>query len=177
MRMTGRAVPIAACLIVLAGCSHQAKTGQPPAPQRMAATSHKAATPAPTASPSPVATAAPPAPPGKRVVFSPPPAQKRVPRVASDAAPQILDVAVSETRVQPGDRVFGSVLTTSNVASVEARIGGYAVALTKVGVGRFALHYTVGPLPWFVRGSFTMQVIARNTRGDAAVRAIPLTVR
>jgi hypothetical protein len=100
-----------------------------------------------------------------------------VPRLAPDAAPQILDVAVSETDVHSGDQVFGRVVTTSNVASVEARVGSYSVSLAKVGVGRFELAYTVGPLPWFVRGSFAMQVIARNTRGDTATRTIPLTVR
>jgi hypothetical protein len=97
--------------------------------------------------------------------------------VAPNAAPQILDVAVSETTVAPVDRVVGRVITSSNVASVEARIGGYAMNLVKVGVGRFELAYTVGPLPWFVHGNFTMQVTARNTRGEAATRAIPLTVR
>ena len=84
---------------------------------------------------------------------------------------------MSETTVHPGDHVFGRVVTTSNVASVEARIGGYAVSLVKVGVGRFELTYTVAPLPWFIRGNFTMQVIARNTRGDAVVRPVPLVVR
>jgi hypothetical protein len=88
-----------------------------------------------------------------------------------------LDVQVSETEVQPGDNVSGSVVTSSNVASVEARIGGYAVTLQKVGVGRFALTYKVGELPWFVRGNFTMQVIARNARGASVVRDIPLKVR
>ncbi len=180
--MTGPAVSIAACLIALGGCSHEARTAHPSASRRFAVPSPSAGRPAPAASPSPAtpapsATPGPTTPPAKRVAASIAPSQKRVPRVAPNAAPQILDVAVSETRVQPGDSVSGSVLTTSNVASVEARIGGYAVTLQKVGVGRFALHYTVGPLPWFVRGNFTMQVIARNTRGDAAVRAIPLTVR
>ncbi len=84
---------------------------------------------------------------------------------------------MSKTEVQSGDRVVGRVTTSSNVASVEARIGGYSVALAKVGVGRFELAYTVGPLPWFVRGNFTMQVIARNTRGDKTTRAVPLKVR
>jgi hypothetical protein len=107
------------------------------------------------------------------------PAEQRikVPRIASQAPPRILDVAMSETTVQPGDRVSGSVVTSSNVASVEARIGGYAVSLVKVGVGRFALTYTVGPLPFFVRGNFTMRVIARNPSGEATTRTIPLTVR
>jgi len=106
-----------------------------------------------------------------------PPAPKKVLVRTPDAAPQILRVAVSETTVTPGDRVFGQVMTSSNVASVEARIGNYAMSLVKVGVGRFELTYTVAPLPWFVRGNFTMQVIARNTRGDTVTRAIPLTVR
>jgi hypothetical protein len=107
----------------------------------------------------------------------PPKLVNKVPRLAPDAAPQILAVAVSETTVHPGDTVSGSVVTTSNVASVQARIGGYAMTLSKTGVGRFALTYTVGPLPWFVHGNFPMQVIARNTRGDTVERTIPLTVR
>ncbi|HEY1869120.1 MAG TPA: hypothetical protein VGG70_12555 [Candidatus Cybelea sp.] len=132
----------------------------------------------PAVTPAPAATASPSAPPAaNRASAALPPPPKRVPRAAPDAAPQILDVAVSETSVHPGDRVFGRVVTSSNVASVEARIGGYGVSLAKVGVGRFELTYTVGPLPWFVRGNFTMQLTARNTRGDTATRAIPLTVR
>lgn len=79
--------------------------------------------------------------------------------------------------MHPGDTVSGSVVTSSNVASVQARIGGYAMPLSKVGVGRFALTYTVAPLPWFVRGNFTMRVIAKNTRGVTVERQIPLTVR
>jgi hypothetical protein len=105
------------------------------------------------------------------------PRASRVPNLPPDAAPQILSVAISRRAVQPGDRVTGNVLTSSNVASVEARIGGYAVTLNKVGVGRFTFTYTVGPLPWFIHGNYTMQVIARNTRGDAARRSIPLIVR
>ncbi len=102
---------------------------------------------------------------------------KTVPRFAPDAAPEILDVQVSETTVSPGDSVHGSVVTSSNVASVEARIGGYGMSLHKIGMGRFELTYKIGALPWFVRGNFTMQVIARNARGDAVTRSIPLTVR
>jgi hypothetical protein len=102
---------------------------------------------------------------------------KKVPRLPPDAAPQILGVAVSETTVHPGDTVSGRVVTTSNVAAVQARIGGYAMSLPKVGVGRFALTYTVAPLPWFVRGNFTLEVIAKNTRGVSVERSIALTVR
>lgn len=105
------------------------------------------------------------------------PRTSAVPRLPPDAAPRILSIAISKRAVQPGDRVTGSVLTSSNVASVEARIGGYAVTLSKVGVGRFTFTYTVGPLPWFIHGNYTMLVIARNTRGDAVRTSVPLTVR
>jgi len=172
----------AASLAALVSCS-RATHATNPAPTRQNAGAHAtapapkisaAATLSPTAPP-PVMTPTPGASPSQAPAA--PKISKRALRLPPDAAPQILAIAVSETTVQPGDRVSGSVVTSSNVASVEARIGGYAVTLSKVGVGRFALTYTVGPLPWFVRGNFTMQVIARNTRGDAATRAIPLNVR
>lgn len=172
---------MAATVALLAACSRGAGSHRPPAVQRPTATpstvpAASSQTPA-TSSPSPAATSAAPLVTPKRAGASLPAPPKKVPRIAADAAPQILAVAVSETTVHPGDRVFGRVITTSNVASVEARIGGYAMSLVKTGVGRFELTYTVAPLPWFIRGNFTMQVIARNTRGDAVTRAVPLTVR
>lgn len=86
-------------------------------------------------------------------------------------------MAIDKTSVTSGDRVSGTVLTSSNVASVEVRIGGYGVTLDKVGVGRFAMAYTVGNLPFFVHGTFQMQVIARNSRGDKAQTSLPIEVR
>jgi hypothetical protein len=167
------ALAIGAASLWLAGCSHAAHSGagQPPSPalapppaaSPAAAAGGLSASPTSTASPSPSVT--------------PPRLTAKVPRLPPNAAPQILAVAVSETTVHPGDTVSGSVVTTSNVASVEARIGGYAMSLAKTGVGRFALIYTVAPLPWFIRGTFAMRVIAKNTRGDTVERTIPLTVR
>lgn len=169
------------------GCSHPVHSTGPQsvkpssAPAGQGPVRRATATPSAVSSPAAPRTASPtvtpsasPAPTHAAALLPPP---QKVPRLAPDAAPQILDVAVSETSVHSGDQVFGRVVTSSNVASVEARIGDYAVNLVKVGVGRFELTYTVGPLPWFVHGNFTMQVIARNTRGDMATRAIPLTVR
>jgi hypothetical protein len=106
----------------------------------------------------------------------PPAIVKHVLRLSPNAAPKILGVAMSETTVHRGDRVSGSVVTTSNVASVQARIGGYAMTLEKIGVGRFALTYTVN-VPWFIRGNFALHVIATNTSGATAERVIPLIVR
>ena len=182
-------------LLVLAGCARWTHATHSPGPE---ATSTRPATAAPALSASPktapIATSSPvrapmtpapsTAPPaaaspsaGAAATAAPQPAAKQVLVLPPDAAPRILAVAVSRTTVESGDRVSGNVVTSSNVASVEARIGGYAVRLAKVGVGRFALNYTVGPLPWFVHGNFMMNVIAKNARGEVATRAIPFTVR
>jgi hypothetical protein len=112
---------------------------------------------------------------------SPPPAVTAtpvaIPRLAPNAAPRILSVSVDKTTVGSGDQVSGSVLTSSNVASVEVRIGGYSASLEKVSVGRFSLRYKLGNLPFFVHGNFEMRIIARNARGDSTEQALPITVR
>ncbi|HVN70237.1 MAG TPA: hypothetical protein VMU38_11385 [Candidatus Binatia bacterium] len=178
--------------LALANCSRGLRTpsAQPATSKPMtAATAPTAPAAAPTPAPhvkaaapsaQPVAAAAPspsPSPSAKQLAAMLPPEPKGVERLPPQAPPQIIEIAVSQTDVSPGDRVFGRVVTSSNVASVQARIGSYSVSLVKVGVGRFELTYTVGPLPWFVRGNFSMQVIARNTRGDTVTRSVPLTVR
>jgi hypothetical protein len=160
-----------ASLLLLASCFHATRAPNTPQPARVIA---------PTPTPSPALVTPPvitPTPGASVPAATAPPIAKPVTRMSPDSPPQILAISISETTVSPGDSVSGSVVTSSNVASVEARIGGYAVSLSKVGVGRFALTYKVMPLPWFIRGSFTMRVIARNTRGDAVARAIPLQVR
>ncbi len=79
--------------------------------------------------------------------------------------------------MHPGQTISGTVLTSSNVASVEVRIATYRIAMQKVGVGRFSMAYTVPNVPFFFRGNYTMQVIARNSAGDQASRGIPITIR
>ncbi len=180
------ALAIGAALLWIAGCSHAVQSGgagSSPTPRTpQAAASPRAgatagpgtaasASPAGAPSPSASSTALP------SPAVTPPKLSAKVSRLAPNAAPQIIAVAVSETTVHPGDTVSGNVVTSSNVASVQARIGGYAMTLVKTGVGRFALTYTVAPLPWFIRGTFNMRVIATNTRGETVERSIPLTVR
>ena len=185
---------IAAWPLVLAACSRGGSGGSPAQSPAAAASASPAervpphpgprvTAPGPTASPSPSASpsVSPSPSPDASATALPTqtqtPVPPKVPRLAPDAAPEILSVTVSETTVHPGDRVFGSVVTSSNVASVEARIGGYALSLSKVGVGRFTIAYTVAPLPWFMNGSYAMHVLAHNARGDTVERTIPLTVR
>ncbi len=185
----------AALTLVLAACSRgpatttaQSPAASPqPTAQRTASVAKRsqpapAASPTQTASPSPAPSAAPNQSPAVKAQLAAKPAASpqptsAVPRLPPEAAPQIVSVALSQTMVHPGDRVSGSVVTSSNVASVVARIGNYSLPLSKTGVGRFSITYTVVPLPWFVHGPFTLQVTARNSNGDAASRTIPITVR
>lgn len=98
-------------------------------------------------------------------------------REAPDAPPRILSMSISTPVAHGGQIVSGTVETTSNVASVEARIAGYTSSMQKIGVGRFALSYRVPNLPFFLHRTYTIEVIARNTRGDAVSSSVPITIR
>ena len=86
-------------------------------------------------------------------------------------------MSLSTPVARGGQVVTGTVETSSNVASVEARIAGFGSSLKKVGVGRFELTYRVPYLPFFLHKTYNIEVIARNTRGDAVSSSIPITVK
>lgn len=95
----------------------------------------------------------------------------------ANAPPRILSMSLSTPVAHGGETVSGTVETSSNVASVEARIGGFAQTMQKVGVGKFEMSYVVPHLPFFLHRTWMIQVIARNTRGDAVSSAIPITIK
>jgi hypothetical protein len=165
------------------GCTHSQPMSQPSATPVETQAPHEQRTPAPqrvTPSRPPGAQTATPAPTTAPTAQAPPASPQStvaIPRLPPNAPPQILSVRVSRTTVESGDTVSGTVLTSSNVASVEVRVATYGMALSKVGVGRFSLAYTVGTLPFFVHGTYPMTIIARNTRGDAAEETLAITVR
>ncbi len=105
-----------------------------------------------------------------------PTAPPTVQRLPPNAPPRIDAVSVSATVVHPGDELHGSAVTSSNVASVEVRIGNFSIPLTKVGVGHFTLDYTVANVPFFLYGTYQAVVIARNARGDEATRDLAITI-
>lgn len=97
--------------------------------------------------------------------------------VAPNAPPQIVAVNVSSQTVHGGDTISGTVVTSSNVASVEAKIATFSIGVPKVATGRFALNYVVPNVPFFFHGTYPMTVIARNTAGQSVERVIPITVQ
>ena len=96
---------------------------------------------------------------------------------APEAPPRILSATLSRSVASPGDVVSGTVITSSNVASVEARVADYGQSLSKTGVGVFRLTYQVPNVPTFFRRTYSIEVIARNTRGESASLALPITIR
>jgi hypothetical protein len=95
----------------------------------------------------------------------------------ANAPPRILAMSLSTPVARGGQIVSGTVETSSNVASVEARIAGYSSNMQKVGVGKFRLSYRVPYLPFFLHRTYSIEVIARNTRGDAVRTSVPITIR
>jgi hypothetical protein len=94
-----------------------------------------------------------------------------------NAPPRILGMSLSTPVAHGGQIVSGTVETSSNVASVEARVGGYSSTMQKIGVGKFRLSYRVPRLPFFLHRTYNIEIIARNTRGDAVHTSVPITIR
>lgn len=111
------------------------------------------------------------------VTLGPSAALPGIVRENSNARPRILALSLSTPVARGGDVVSGFVETSSNVASVEARIAGYSSTMKKVGVGKFVLTYRVPRLPFFLHRTYDILVIARNTRGDSVSSSVPITIR
>ncbi|HEY4442066.1 MAG TPA: hypothetical protein VGN14_16530 [Candidatus Elarobacter sp.] len=92
--------------------------------------------------------------------------------------PTIESVSISSTSIRAGSRVTGSVVTSTNVGYVEARIQNYNVAMHEDAPGHFSGAYTI---PWWLppwlRHGYTLQIIARSVDGVEAVRGIGISVR
>jgi hypothetical protein len=99
------------------------------------------------------------------------PAESALPR------PSIYEVKMSSNVVSAGEIISGHVITSYDVASVEARVQGFSAVLSKRAAGDFALRYRLPPfIPWFLHGRYTLRVIARTTAGVQAVREFPVTL-
>jgi hypothetical protein len=95
----------------------------------------------------------------------------------ANAPPQILSYSLSASTVNVGQTVSGVVLTSSNVASVEASIASYVMPLIKTGVGQFALSYTVPNIPKAFRGTYALKIMAHNAAGVTANASTSITIK
>ncbi len=100
-----------------------------------------------------------------------------VPMRAPHQSPAIYRIDLPSHDVHSGEVVQASVLTSSNVASVEARLKNFGMSLNHVGVGRFAFRYQVPWLPPFFKGNWPVKVIARNVDGVATQKTLYVHLR
>jgi len=100
-----------------------------------------------------------------------------VPMLPPDAPPQIVSLNLSSNVVNSGGTLSGSVIASSNVASVELRVVTYGFNMSKVAPGEFAITTRIPRIPKIWRGTYTLTAIARNTHGDQARRTTTLTIR
>lgn len=95
----------------------------------------------------------------------------------NDSPPRIVAMNFSSTDLQRGQTWSGTIITTTNVASVEVRTNLFSINVPRRGFGdfRFALRiYDVPPI--FIRG-YTVRVIARNAAGASTEEDLPLRIR
>ncbi|MFY9739868.1 MAG: hypothetical protein WAK11_12590 [Candidatus Cybelea sp.] len=94
-----------------------------------------------------------------------------------DAPPHILALWMNETSIQPGRIWAGRIVTSTNVASVEVRTESFSFAADRHAFGVFTFSQTVLDVIPQYRRAYTLEVIARNTRGDSDKRFVPIVIR
>jgi hypothetical protein len=94
-----------------------------------------------------------------------------------DAPPQILAVTVSDPVFHSGETVSGTVITSTNVAAVELRLAGRSVRMARQDFGIWQLSYTVPHIPFYLRRTYTVQVVALNTAGLIAEKDVSISLR
>jgi hypothetical protein len=124
--------------------------------------------PAPTATPSPAASPA---------VATSPAAQPTPLVLPPDAPPQIVAVELSDPVFHSGERVSGTVITSTNVTAVEIRVLDEQRPLPQTAPGVFSMSYTLPKIPFFLRGTYVAHVIALNSAGAAAEKDVTVSLR
>jgi hypothetical protein len=97
--------------------------------------------------------------------------------LAPNASPRILGLWMNETTIHVGRVWHGRIATSTNVASVELRTESFSFVADRVGFGIFAFSQTVLDVIPQYRRAYVLRVIARNARGDAAERLVPIVIR
>lgn len=103
----------------------------------------------------------------------PPPA----PIAQPQAAPQIVSIWLNRVALSAGDTLSGQVTTTTNVASLEARVSIFSLVARRPTFGQFAFATKVPRVPFWLRGKYELDLIARNAAGQADLERIPIVIR
>ncbi len=94
-----------------------------------------------------------------------------------NAPPRIVRIWFSTLTIRPGTWFDGTIVGSSNVASVEVRTAAFSINSEQVGPGVYHFHMRVLELPPLSRRHwYELYIIARNTPGDQFVEEAPLRV-
>jgi hypothetical protein len=98
------------------------------------------------------------------------------PVATPNAPPRIVRIWFSTLTLRPGTWFDGTIVGSSNVASVEVRTAAFSINSTQVAPGVYHFHMRVLELPPLSRRhSYELYIIARNTPGDEAVEVEQLS--
>jgi hypothetical protein len=92
--------------------------------------------------------------------------------------PEIISIDLPADRdFHAGQTIRGSVVTSTNVGYVEARVNYRNTPLHRDGLGKFSLVYTI---PWWLppwlRHGWTLQIIARSIDGVEVKEYFPIRI-
>ena len=96
---------------------------------------------------------------------------------APNAPPRIVRIWISQNNVTGGDVLRGHVTTTTNVASLEVRLGPKSAPLKRTTFGQFEGTFHVPTVPSFLHRSYSVDLIARNAAGTTAQAAVTIDYR
>jgi len=118
------------------------------------------------------------APPVNLIVAPQEPVMPVAPVRAPGAPPSIVRIWFSTLTLQPGTWFDGTIVASTNVASVEVRTAAFSVNTNHDAPGIFRFHTRVLEVPPLSRlRSYELYIIARNTVGDRDVERARLSVR
>jgi hypothetical protein len=93
------------------------------------------------------------------------------------APPAILGMHFSSLDIRRGERLSGSFVTTSNVASIEVRTNLFSIDVPRAGYGRFGFTLNVLDAPPIFIRPYRLRVIARNSAGAEFEQDMPFEIR
>jgi hypothetical protein len=96
---------------------------------------------------------------------------------APNAPPRIVRIWFSTLTIRPGIWFDGTIVASTNVASVEVRTAAFSINSTHVAPGLYRFHMQVLELPPLSRRHwYDLYIIARNTPGVQRVERVQLRV-
>jgi hypothetical protein len=93
-----------------------------------------------------------------------------------DAPPVIKKIWFSGLHLREGSSINGTIVTSTNVASVEVRTATFSINVPRSSFGQFGFHLNVLVFPPLLKHTYPLLIIARNAAGVAETKTAYLVV-